>query len=407
MNTLKLLSALPKQSQTQCGIKLRLLLHLPPTKRPFFSSPNQRLVGRNPLVYQYITYEASNSDDSSHPFRVKSVPLESGDMTLPEHSKEQRRPLHIDMDAIRRAANELHGEGEDDLSVGDKSCEPHSVRLSWLRWAFERLARGELMHRRNQQEEAARGSGDLPDSEAELAGVAGPVTNDDSSPKRFLEQSPALQKFLEHTYDSYQNFIAALKRSGVPDYAPWMLELCRRVLGDTSSTRTMVGEQELREPFFHHGDLIVQGRLRVLCPFVITGSLTVDGFMADAGPDSSVAVGGNVNAHAVYTDGEMYVGGDIEAEVVYGYYNDNTLQAGTIRARLVIEDEHCTEARVEADIHFDLDTYRQGYGEGVQEQLREVLVDEVFTQDDDEARLDHRALYSHLWEGKSVFRPVD
>ncbi|KAH7119178.1 hypothetical protein EDB81DRAFT_861766 [Dactylonectria macrodidyma] len=347
------------------------------------------------LQSQPTTYycEASNSDDSSHPFRIKSQ--RTAEAAAHRHGR--------DTPGCKR----VRREGEDDLSVGDKSGEPHSVRLSWLRWAFERLARGELMHTHNQQEEAARGSGDLSDPEAELAGVAGPVTNDDSSPKRFLEQNPALQKFLEHTYDSYQNFIAALKRSGVPDYAPWMLELCRRVLGDTSSTRTMVGEQELREPFFHHGDLIVQGRLRVLCPFVITGSLTVDGFMADAGPDSSVAVGGNVNAHAVYTDGEMYVGGDIEAEVVYGYYNDNTLQAGTIRARLVIEDEHCTEARMEADVHFDLDTYRQGYGEGVQEQLREVLVDEVFTQDDDEARLDHRALYSHLWEGKSVFRLVD
>ncbi|KAH7176121.1 hypothetical protein EDB81DRAFT_897182 [Dactylonectria macrodidyma] len=293
--------------------------------------------------------EAQHVEQGGLPVDVKAAGVhqeriqllaESGDMILPEHSKEQRRPLHIDMDAIRRAAKELHG---------------------------------------------------------------------DSSPKRFLEQSPTLQKLLEYTHDSYPDFIAALKHSGVPDYAPWMLELCQRALGDTCSTRTLVGEQKLREPFFHHGDLIVQGRLQVFCPFVVTGSLTVDGCMADAGPDSNVAVGGNVNAHAVHTDGEMYVNGDIEAEVIYGYYNDHTLRASTICARLVIEDEHYTEADVEADVHFDLDTYQQGYGEGVQEQLREVLVDEVFTQDDDddEIRLDHQALYSQLWEGKSVFRPVD
>ncbi|KAM5346164.1 hypothetical protein ACJ41O_009169 [Fusarium nematophilum] len=276
---------------------------------------------------------------------------------------------HIDMNAIRRAEKELLGEGEDDPTVSDKSC-----GLTYP-----------------------------------SAGRVTPGTNDDSSPKTFLKQNPTLQKLVEHTHDSYQDFIAALKHSGVPDYERWMLEVCRRALGDTSSTRTMIGEQVLREPFFHHGDLIVKGRLQVLCPFVVTGSLTVDGFMSDAGPYSNVAVGGNLDVHSMFTDGDVFVQGDIEAEVVYGYYNDHSLKARNIYARLVIEDEHHTEADVEADVHFDLDTYEQGDGEGVQEQLREVLVDEVFAQDDDddEARLDHRALYAHLLEGKPVFRPVN
>lgn len=90
----------------------------------------------------------------------------------------------------------------------------------------------------------------------------------------------------------------------------------------------------------------------------------------------------------MHTDGEMSVGGDISAEVVYGHYNDHTLQAATIRARLVIEDEHCTIAAVEADTHFDLDDFRQGYGEGVQERLRELLVDEVFSDEEGEEQLD-------------------
>ncbi|KAL5592307.1 hypothetical protein FOBRF1_013333 [Fusarium oxysporum] len=74
--------------------------------------------------------------------------------------------------------------------------------------------------------------------------------------QKFLELNPVSQKFLERIYNSYQDFIAALNRGGVSDFALWMLKLCRLVLGSTPSTRTMVGEQQLREPFFNHGNLI-------------------------------------------------------------------------------------------------------------------------------------------------------
>ncbi|KAH7150618.1 hypothetical protein DER46DRAFT_578652 [Fusarium sp. MPI-SDFR-AT-0072] len=93
--------------------------------------------------------------------------------------------------------------------------------------------------------------------------------------QKFLELNPISQKFLERIYNSYQDFIAALNRSGVPDCALWMLKLCRRVLGGTPSTRTMVGEQQLREPFFNHCNLIVQGRLRsYICNFAIFKSFS-------------------------------------------------------------------------------------------------------------------------------------
>ncbi|MFF1650371.1 hypothetical protein [Streptomyces sp. NPDC058240] len=162
-------------------------------------------------------------------------------------------------------------------------------------------------------------------------------------------------------------------------------------------------------PFFHHGDLVVQGHLDVMAPFVVTGSLTVEGCLSDCGPDSVVAVGGDVTARAVRTGGEMSVGGDIEAEVVHGYYNDHTLQAATIRARLVIEDEHCTIAAVEAETHFDLDDYQQAYGDGVRERLRGLLVGEAFgnEEDEDEEQLDRPLLFDRLREGLPVFRAND
>ncbi|MFE3905111.1 hypothetical protein ACFXPY_33650 [Streptomyces sp. NPDC059153] len=97
----------------------------------------------------------------------------------------------------------------------------------------------------------------------------------------------------------------------------------------------------------------------------------------------------------------------IEAEVVHSCQNDQTPQADTIRARPVMEDEHCTIATVEADTHFDLDDHQQGYGDGVQEQLRELLVDEVFSNEEDEEQLDRPLPFALLREGEPVFRADD
>ncbi|MEU2674721.1 hypothetical protein ABZ622_38980 [Streptomyces sp. NPDC007164] len=222
------------------------------------------------------------------------------------------------------------------------------------------------------------------------------------------DNSGWLTTLVEPDFDSYQDFVAELGDGCDPDHLPHLPELCARALGRTGATRTLAGDQRVDTPLFHHGDLVVKGDLKVVAPFVVTGSLTVEGVLADCGPDSVVAIRGGVTARGVYTDGEMSVDGDIEADVVYGYYNDNTLQAGTIRARLVIEDEHETIAPVVADLHFDPDDYQQGHGDGVQEQLRELLVDEVFAveegEDEGKEMMDRHLLFARLREGLPVFR---
>ncbi|WP_175408269.1 ankyrin repeat domain-containing protein [Streptomyces sp. TRM64462] len=222
------------------------------------------------------------------------------------------------------------------------------------------------------------------------------------------DDSGRLARLVEPDLASYQDLASELRHHCDPDLLPSVPRLCAAALGDTGTTRTLTGDHHVDMPFFHHGDLVVKGALDVVAPFVVTGSLTVEGVLADCGPDSVVAIGGGVTARGVFTDGEMYVGGDIEAEVVHGYDNDHTLQAGTIRARLVIEDEHETIASVRADLHFDTFGYQQGYGDGVQEQLRELLVDEVFAADedeDDEEMFDYGLLQARLGEGLPVFRP--
>jgi hypothetical protein len=154
-----------------------------------------------------------------------------------------------------------------------------------------------------------------------------------------------VHKVLQPDYSSYQELAGTLLRGDADCFLP-VLALCAAVLGP-GTAKTLDGGQ-LDEPFFHHGDLVVTGHLDVRTALLVTGSLTVDGCVTD-----------------------------------------------------------CVAATVQADDHFDLDTYEQGYGEGVQDRLRALLVGEVFTRDDDdddESRLDAQELFSCLRAGRPVFR---
>lgn len=212
-----------------------------------------------------------------------------------------------------------------------------------------------------------------------------------------------LTELVEQDFDSYQELVAELGTyKHAPDQLHLMSELCAGALGDTRTTCTLVGNQRMITPFFHHGDLVVKGDLDLAAPFVITGSLMVEGVLADCSGSVAV-VGGGVTARGVFTEGDMCVSGDVGAGVVYGYYNDHMLQTGVIHARLVIEDDHSMDAAgVEAQLHFDSGEY----DDAVHEQLLELLVDEVFAIDEveEEEAFDHRLLFARLREGLPVFR---
>jgi hypothetical protein len=207
--------------------------------------------------------------------------------------------------------------------------------------------------------------------------------------------------------DSAQEVATGLHSYGEPAESLARLTALRDVLGAAPRSLRLAGPLTLKSAFFHHGDLEVDGDLYIHRPFAVTGNLIVHGVVNDNGNDSLVNVLGDVKCHALYTDGEFSVAGDIEArDVVLGYYNDHILTASTITARVVIEDDHSTDASVEAEHHFDMDTYSQGYGEGVPEQLRELFVDEVFGKEaeEEEAQLDNGALFDRIRKGLPVFR---
>lgn len=215
----------------------------------------------------------------------------------------------------------------------------------------------------------------------------------------------SLVAFFKQTFDTYQELIVELTKTLPPDHFVPALEVCKKALGRKKSVRVLAGDAEINTPFFHHGDLHVEGSLYVTAPLAVTGSLKVKGYLRDCGPESKVIVGGDVSLHSLHTSGEFHVGGDIDATgIVYGYYNDNTLSASKIFARLVIEDEHSVEATVESPHHFDIDRYAQGYGKGVLEELQNLLVPDVFTAEDGgPSVLNADILFERLKNGTPIF----
>ncbi|AGC48660.1 hypothetical protein MYSTI_07388 [Myxococcus stipitatus DSM 14675] len=216
---------------------------------------------------------------------------------------------------------------------------------------------------------------------------------------------------LTHPAASAQEVATDLCGYGEPEKTFAKLTALRDALGVEPRKVRLQGPLDMRRVFFHHGDLEVDGDLSIYKPFAVTGNVTVHGVVTDSANESLVAILGHLKCHGLYTDCEFSVQGDIEArDVVLGYYNDHILAANTIKAKVVIEDDHAFMATVEAEHHFDMDTYSQGYGEGVAQTLQSLFVDEVFQpredgEDEEEPRrIDRGELFDRISKGLPVFR---
>ncbi|NMO17155.1 ankryin [Pyxidicoccus fallax] len=215
-----------------------------------------------------------------------------------------------------------------------------------------------------------------------------------AAPKSWLD--------VELDVDSAQEFATGLHHSGDPDQALAFLAALRDVLDVPPRHVRLQGPLTLERPFFHHGDLEVEGHLSIHEPFAVTGSLIVHGVLEDLGPGSLVNILGDVRCHALDTDGDFSVRGGIHArDIVLGHHNDQLLSAATIHARVVIEDDHAVSAEIHAEHHFDIDTYMQMRRSGGSERMRALFVDEVLDDEDD---LDKGELFDRLREGLPVFR---
>lgn len=146
------------------------------------------------------------------------------------------------------------------------------------------------------------------------------------------------------------------------------------------------------------GDLHVDRDLRVTGPLVVTGDLTVDGRLTDADHDSMIVVAGSLRAHAVISSGELIVAKDLEAALVWGFYNDHSLVVnGTLRCKVLLDDDHDIRAQ-EEEIEHAVDLRDEPDG------LRRLFTDDLFDEGDDPG-LDTKRTVLALRAGRGLREP--
>jgi Ankyrin repeats (3 copies)/Ankyrin repeat len=122
------------------------------------------------------------------------------------------------------------------------------------------------------------------------------------------------------------------------------------------------------------GDLHIPGDLHVTGPLVVTGDLIVDGTLRDSDHDSLIAIGGSLRAHAVISCGELGVAKDLDATLVWGFYNDHSIVVnGTLRCKVLLNDDHDIRAQSE-EVEHEVDLREEP--EGVRTLFAAELLDE-------------------------------
>ncbi|MHA7630443.1 ankyrin repeat domain-containing protein [Corallococcus sp. M7] len=188
--------------------------------------------------------------------------------------------------------------------------------------------------------------------------------------------------------------LAAAVQGTPPWTAMALVELAREVLPAEAKTPSRT-----RLPRFVRGDLVVKGDVHMDGPLLVTGNLLVEGVLSNAGPEGLLVVGGLLRAHGVDTDGELIVGRDLEAQVVWGHGNDATLRVGgVLKAGVVIADDHDVRAKVKATHHF-----ASGDFDATDASLQALFVPKAFVR----ARLDRERLFNVLRKAGRVLQGPD
>ncbi|WP_241759286.1 hypothetical protein [Pyxidicoccus parkwayensis] len=142
------------------------------------------------------------------------------------------------------------------------------------------------------------------------------------------------------------------------------------------------------------GDFTVKKNVILSGPLLVTGNLTVEGVLHNVGPEGLLVVGGSLRATGLDTSGEVLVGGDVEARVVWGHYNDHSLRVGNVlKADVVIEDDHDVQALVKSRHHFERDEFDESDAA-----LKKVFVREAFSSEG----LDRYKLFNLLRKSRAV-----
>ncbi|MFY1832301.1 hypothetical protein ACN47A_40770 [Myxococcus fulvus] len=136
--------------------------------------------------------------------------------------------------------------------------------------------------------------------------------------------------------------------------ATYALALLLKGAPGDASPRTDKKKLSVKKGQLIAGDLRVEGQLVVESHLVVVGNL--EARSVTVGESGSLAVGGNLKARRLDGDGWILVHGDVEADLVCGYYEAGEFGvAGTLRSQLTVFSNHgAAIAKNESQHFFDL-----------------------------------------------------
>jgi cytoskeletal protein CcmA (bactofilin family) len=119
------------------------------------------------------------------------------------------------------------------------------------------------------------------------------------------------------------------------------IDLIRQVSTREPKPKTI--KKVSKNSYIHHGDLVVDGALKVNS-LLVTGHLTVKG-KAENVQGRQLFVGGDFECDTFYTEGPVVIGGDLRARTVHAYYNDYSLEVrGALKADTLTVERHQVKA---------------------------------------------------------------
>lgn len=176
---------------------------------------------------------------------------------------------------------------------------------------------------------------------------------DDLLPGELGEVSPRLggvlaAAFVERAGTSSKDLLRAVVELEDNALTAEALEVVARASHARAKPKTIPGRK--RVDLVHHGDLVVRGDCDA-ATLVVTGDLLVEGLLTNH-EGCRVAVGGDLNAGSVWSEGPLVVGGDATARTAFACaYNDHgALIRGVLRSPVLVRIDHALEAgAVEVD----------------------------------------------------------
>lgn len=162
-----------------------------------------------------------------------------------------------------------------------------------------------------------------------------------------------------------------------------MARILEKDLKPSSHMGNLIVSTEEAQVAISHGPLSVSGSLDLDANLIVLGDLLVGGRVRDLVPWTRLIVTENLKCRTVWSGSPIWVGGAVDAEVVYLSHHGKIWCGDELRATLLIASQEAkgVTGEVNAQHYFAVEAWQED-PQGTLERLEEILVPEAFVGTD-------------------------